>query len=183
VHGAADRALSLTAAERELLVGARRAVLCTIAPDGSPRPVPVCFAPVWDGGDDLTGGGQALLIYTPLDEKPKSVVDPRDLARVRDIEARPQVTLLVDRWDDDWTKLAWLRIHGTASLLEPEAGPMDRGAGRGSGAEGGATGAGHSAAVAALRARYPQYETHDLESRPIIRIEVARVRSWRSVPE
>jgi len=173
----------LTAAESQLLFGARRAVLCTIAPDGSPRPVPVCFAALWDGARDVADGGEVLVIYTPLDEKPKTLTDPRDLARVRDIEARPQVTLLVDRWDEDWTKLAWLRIHGNASLLIPADGPGDRGAGGRAGSEGGSVGLERSAAIGALRVRYPQYETHDLESRPIIRIEVVRVSSWRSVPE
>jgi PPOX class probable F420-dependent enzyme len=183
VHRSVGPAPLLTAAESRLLVGARRAVLCTIAPDGSPRPVPVCFAALWDGARDLADGGEVLVIYTPLDEKPKALADPRDLARVRDIEARPQVTLLVDRWDEDWAKLAWLRIHGNATLLEPSGSPGDRGARGRAGSEKGAVGAEHLAAIAALRARYPQYETHGLESRPIIRIEVARVSSWRSVPE
>ena len=182
MHRSVGPAPLLTAAESQLLVGARRAVLCTIAPDGSPRPVPVCFAPLWDRARDVAGGGEVLVIYTPLDEKPKTTADPRDLARVRDIEARPQVTLLVDRWDEDWAKLAWLRIHGNASLLTPAGGPGDGGAG-GRAGSGDGVAEERSAAIAALRTRYPQYETHDLEFRPIIRVEVIRVRSWRSVRE
>ena len=146
-------------AERSLLLQTRRAVLCTIAPDGSPRPVPVCFAPIFvEGG----AGDAALRIYTPLDDKPKRAADPHMLARVRDLLARPEVTLLVDRWDEDWTRLAWLRLHGTATLIEP---------GSGQGSE-------HAAAVAALRERYVQYAGHDLSTRPVIRIDVARARSW-----
>ena len=131
----------------ELLARARRAVLATVAPDGTPRLVPIAFAYA-DG-----------VIYSALDEKPKKVADPHDLARVRDISARPQVSVLVDQWDEDWTQLAWLRLVGRASLLEsgvPE----------------------HAVAVRLLRERYPQYASHRLEERPIIRIDVDKTSSW-----
>jgi PPOX class probable F420-dependent enzyme len=116
--------------------------------------VPCAFAFVEDS-DGLT-------VYSALDEKPKSVADPRDLARVRDIVARPRVTLLVDRWSEDWTDLAWLRLEGTATLLEP----TDSAA------------AEHALAVGLLRARYPQYATHNLETRPMIRVAVERTSGW-----
>jgi len=105
--------------------------------------VPVCFVVIGD------------VVWSPLDEKPKAVDDVRSLARVRDIRERPTVALLVDRWSEDWSQLAWLRIAGRAALVDSEP-----------------------AAVAALRAKYPQYADHDLESRPMIRIEIAGVRSW-----
>ena len=98
----------LTARELELLSGARRAVMATIAPDGAPRLVPITF--VFSDG----------VIYTALDEKPKSVADPRDLARVHDIEARPRVSVLVDSWSEDWSELGWLRLSGTARLIGPD---------------------------------------------------------------
>jgi PPOX class probable F420-dependent enzyme len=126
-------------------------VLATIADDGSARLVPVCFALLeWDG---------RIRLVTPLDEKPKRSADPHTLARVRDILARPAVTLLVDRWDEDWSRLAWVRIHGRARLVEPADGE-------------------HAPALAALRARYPQYLAHDLERLPVISIEATRVVSW-----
>ena len=81
---------------------------------------------------------------------------------MRDLLADPRVTVLVDRWDEDWTRLAWLRGHGTASLLEPA----------------GEDAAEHALAVAALRAKYPQYATHDLAGRPIIQIVLERATSW-----
>ena len=137
----------LTPAERELLASARRATLGTIAADGRPRLVPVCFVLI----DDV--------VWSPLDEKPKSVADVRSLARVRDILERPPVTLLVDRWSEDWSALRWLRIDGRAAVVESDP-----------------------AAVAALRAKYPQYADHDLESPPMIRIEMASVRSWAASP-
>ena len=130
---------------------ARRAVLGTVAADGAPRLVPVCFAVM-----DAAGGP---IIVSPLDEKPKRAADPHALARVRDLEARPRVSLLADRWDEDWARLAWLRIDATASLMEPG----DRQ---------------HAEAVTALRARYAPYRTQRLEARPIIRLEPIRAVSW-----
>ena len=133
----------LTPAERDLLAATRRATLATIAPDGRPRLVPVCFVVI----DDV--------VWTPVDEKPKSVDDPLDLARVRDIERDPRVTLLVDRWSEDWSELGWLRITGRARIRDSQP-----------------------TMVAALRAKYAQYAEHDLESRPMIEIVVEDVRSW-----
>ena len=127
----------LTEADRQTVTTARRATLATIAADGRPRLVPICFVLL----DDV--------VWSPLDEKPKSVDDVRSLARVRDILERQTVTLLVDDWSEDWSQLGWVRIDGRAAVGESE--PM---------------------AVAALRAKYPQYADHDLESRPMIRIEI-----------
>ena len=130
-------------------------MLVTVAPNGKPRPVPIAYA-----FDEMADG---LVLYSALDEKQKSVADPRALARVHDIAARPRVAVLVDRWDEDWSRLAWLRLEGTAVVLEP---PTDRSDGE------------HSRAVGLLRARYPQYATQALEVRPVIRIAVERVSGW-----
>jgi len=152
----------LTETEREFLLQARRIVLCTTAADGSPRPVPACFALI----EDMVTGAR---LYTPLDEKPKNTADPHVLARVRDIRARPAVSLLVDRWSEDWARLAWLRLTGSANLLEPDGGVGSIGE--------------HAIAVAALRARYPQYARHDLSARPVIRVALTRARSWGRLAE
>lgn len=141
---------ALSERELDLLTDARRAVLATLAPDGTPRLVPIAF--VYDDG----------VIYSPLDEKPKSVTDPRNLARVHDIEARPRVSVLVDAWDEDWSHLAWLRVHGNARLIGPEGESVPE----------------HTTAVRLLRAKYEQYATHALETRPMIRIEIERSKSW-----
>jgi PPOX class probable F420-dependent enzyme len=146
----------LTDEQRALLKVARRAVLGTISPSGRPRLVPVAFAVVESGSD--------LIVYSALDEKPKTVSDPRALARTRDIEARPQVSLLVDEWHEDWTRLAWLRLDGDATLLEPERADADE----------------HALALGELRARYPQYANQRLEERPILRIRVERLTGWSS---
>ena len=104
---------------------------------------------------------EGLVVYTALDEKRKSVADPRALARVRDIGTRPRVAVLVDRWAEDWADLAWVRLEGTATVLEPPQ-----------------RGTEHAHAVGLLRARYPQYATQTLETRPMIRIAVDRVSGW-----
>ena len=145
----------LTVAQRAFIESARRAVLATIGHAGRPRLVPICFALA----DDRP------ILYTPLDDKPKRTNDPLDLARVRDIGADPRVTVLVDRWDEDWTRLAWLRMEGIAELVTP-----------------GRDGPEYGAAVAALRGRYPQYASHRLEERPLIHIIIVRVTEWGGLP-
>ena len=143
----------LTPSQRDALADARRAVLATIGPGGRPRLVPVCF----------TLAADRPVLYSPLDDKPKRAADVHDLARVRDIGRDPRVTVLVDTWDEDWSRLAWTRCEGSASLLEPN------------GVESGDE---HPIAVEALRSKYPHYATHDLANRPLIRIVLERVTSW-----
>jgi hypothetical protein len=72
------------------------------------------------------------------------------------------VTILVDRWDEDWAQLAWLRLEGSASLLEPTDTPSSE----------------HRDAVRLLRERYAQYESMALERRPMMRIAVERATRW-----
>ncbi len=132
----------------------RRAVLGTVTADGAPRLVPICFA-VLDGRD-------GPIIVSALDEKPKRPGDLHRLGRVRDLEARPLVSLLADRWDEDWARLAWLRVDATATLMEP--GHHE-----------------HSAAVLALRARYEPYRAQGLETKPVIRLEPIRTVWWSAV--
>lgn len=147
-----DSKLSLTPAERALLGEARRATLATVAPDGMPRLVPICFAV----------HPTVAVLYSAVDEKPKRSADAHGLARIRDIVADPRVSVLVDRWDEDWSRLAWLRCQGRATLLEPGAdADLER-----------------RAAIAALRERYPAYADHDLEVSPIVRIAIARTSAW-----
>ncbi len=77
--------------------------------------------------------------------------------------ARPAVTILVDRWFEDWTQLAWLRGNGEGALLRPGHPSVARE---------------RDAAIGALRAKYPQYADHDLASRPLIRITLTSVATW-----
>jgi PPOX class probable F420-dependent enzyme len=96
--------------------------------------------------------------YSAVDEKPKR--GPR-LQRLRNLEANARATLLFDAYDEDWTRLAWAMVRGAGSVLD--------------------AGEEHARAVAALRERYPQYETMRLEERPVIRIEPERVTTWGAV--
>src|SRR4051794_27014419 len=140
----------LTADDAPLIRDARRGTLTTIsAHDGRPRSVPFCFVLVEN------------VIWSPLDQKPKVGSDPRDLARVRNLAADPRATILVDRWDEDWTQLWFVELSCAGRLMEPGAD-------------------GHASAVEALRAKYPQYAGHDLERRPMLRFEIVDVVSWRA---
>lgn len=123
-------------------------MLATVSDDGRARTVPVCFVP------GLAPDGSPA-IYSPIDDKPKAGADPLELARVRDVVARPAASLLVHHWNENWTKLGWLRVEGTARVVEsrPEV-------------------------VAGLRAKYDQYADHRLESRPMIEIVIERVVGW-----
>ncbi|HEY3998934.1 MAG TPA: TIGR03668 family PPOX class F420-dependent oxidoreductase [Candidatus Xenobia bacterium] len=124
----------------ELLRTCPVARLATADAQGRPHCVPVCF--YWDGSH----------IYIALDEKPKRV-DVRQLKRVRNILENPQVCVLVDRYSDDWSQLAFLQVHGRAELVDitPDV-------------------------LAALRARYPPYR--DMRFELMLRIEVERTVTW-----
>jgi PPOX class probable F420-dependent enzyme len=91
----------------ELLRSARVARFATVAADGGPSVVPVCFAI----------GGTA--IYHAVDHKPKTT---RALARLDHVRAEPRAALLVDHYDDaDWNALWWVRADGVARVLEEGA--------------------------------------------------------------
>jgi PPOX class probable F420-dependent enzyme len=149
-------AMILDDRQRSFVAAGRTATLATIAPSGLPRLVPICFIVGADAPDGRP------LIYSPLDEKSKQHRDPRQLARVRDILGRPEATLLVDRWSEDWTRLGWVRLDTRVEMIEPE---QDHVAER-------------TAAIDALRVKYPQYAEHRLEDRPIVRFTVLRAVWW-----
>jgi PPOX class probable F420-dependent enzyme len=141
--GRAPRIGDLPAPVRAILDDARRGVMTTIGAEGSAHSVPIVY--VVDGDE----------IVSPIDHKPKS---GQVLARVKNLERDPRVTLLVDRWDEDWTKLGWVMVRGRA-VVDPEV-PEDF--------------------IRALEDRYPQYsellpdEGHDA----LIRIRPARMTWW-----
>lgn len=99
--GRCVRIADLPAVVRGVLDSAERAVMTTVDPDGYPHTVPVVFA--IDDGE----------VVTPIDRKPKT---GKKLRRVRNLERDPRATLLVDRWSEEWTELAWVMIRGRASL-------------------------------------------------------------------
>ncbi len=91
-----------------LLGSARVARFATVAPDGRPSVVPVCFAI----GDET--------IYHAVDHKPKTT---RALARLEHVRVEPRTALLADHYAEDWSTLWWVRADGAARVLEegPEA--------------------------------------------------------------
>src|SRR5437667_3503133 len=100
--------MSLTSEDREFLERQRVGRLGTADAAGRPYVVPVCFAVV------------EQRIYVPIDAKPKRG-NPRRLARLRNLRARPEAVLLLDEYDEDWTKLGWLMVRATATILEDGA--------------------------------------------------------------
>ena len=97
---------------RRRFAEARVARLGTVDARNSPHLVPICFAL---DGDSL---------YSAVDAKPKSTPD---LKRLRNIAANPAVNLLVDYYDDDWTKVWWVRMDGTATLADDDGPDRERG--------------------------------------------------------
>ena len=85
------------------LAEARRALLATASGDGTPHLVPIVFAIHRDR------------LVTAVDHKPKTT---RDLKRLRNVAENPRASVLVDHYDEDWQQLWWVRVDGTAQVLE-----------------------------------------------------------------
>jgi len=129
--------------QRHRLAAAPVARLATLRADGTPRLVPITFALV-DG-----------LVCSVVDEvKAKRTMR---LARLADVARDPRVALVVDHYDQDWSRLWWVRVDGTAAV-------------RTDGPE-------RVAAVAALRAKYPNYEKAELAG-PMLVISPTRWTGW-----
>ena len=126
--------------------------LGTVDPSGQPLVVPVCYA--FDG----------RVCYSAIDTKPKRVAG-RALARIRNIEANPRVSLTVDHYDEEWARLRYVIVQGHAALLSA-GDELARG-------------------VDLLRDKYAQYRAMGLsrESGLVIRIEPERILAWRFTAE
>lgn len=125
------------------LVEARSAVLSTVTADGRPHAVPCCFF--------LKGD----VVYSAIDAKPKSTLA---LRRLDNLAVNPSACLLVDCYDDDWSKLWWIRVDGTARVL--------------------VDGDEREHALDLLAAKYPQYQ----ETRPPGPVIAMDITAWRSWP-
>jgi PPOX class probable F420-dependent enzyme len=99
----------------DMLANARVAHLGLLDDRDRPRVLPVTFV--------LHEG----MLYSAVDEKPKRV-PAEAVARVRYIQRRPQAALTVDRYDEDWTRLAWVQVLCDARVVEREAAPGGLGA-------------------------------------------------------
>jgi PPOX class probable F420-dependent enzyme len=94
------------ATAEERLAAARVGRLATVAPDGRPHVVAVCFA---------VAGGR---IFSAVDQKPKRT---RALARLENVRATGRASLLVDHYEEDWSQLWWVRVDGAAEVIDSEA--------------------------------------------------------------
>lgn len=138
-------AMDLASKVKRFIRAARVAHLATADRNSRPHVIPICY--VFDG----------KALYSPIDEKPKKAA-PLGLKRVRNILENPQVAVVVDRYDENWKKLAYVLIRGRARLLTG--------------------GENYRKAVRLLREKYPQYRRMAIEHRPMIRIRPTRVTTW-----
>jgi PPOX class probable F420-dependent enzyme len=127
---------------RRLLTTVPVVRLATVGEDGRPHIVPVTFA-VHRGS-----------VYTAVDHKPKST---RDLRRLADVRANPRVALLADHYEDDWSRLWWVRVDGAARIV--------------------ADAAGMAGPVGLLADRYAQYRDRPPEG-PVIAITIDGWTGW-----
>jgi PPOX class probable F420-dependent enzyme len=127
---------------RERVRDARVARLATLDADGRPHLVPICFSLE---GDTL---------YSAVDEKPKR---SKRLKRLENIQRRPEVAVLVDHYEEDWTRLWWVRLDGTARVLDE--------------------GSEREHALALLGAKYEQYRAEP-PTGAVIAVRIERWRGW-----
>jgi PPOX class probable F420-dependent enzyme len=134
----------LTDQQRAFLDALRVARLATADAAGRPHVVPICYL--------LRGDN----VYFTIDEKPKKA--GANLKRLANLRENPRAALLVDRYDEDWSRLGWVMLQGRAEVL--------------------ATGPEHDLAQAGLRARYPQLATMRIEGLPVVAVRIEHVASW-----
>ncbi len=134
----------LTERQRRFLEASRVGHLATADAMGAPHLIPVCYA-----ADEGT-------LYITVDEKPKRRDIP--LKRVRNILDNPQAAFIVDRYDDDWSRLGWVMLRGPAEIL--------------------ASGPEHDRAQALIVARYPQLRAMHIAELPVIALRIARATDW-----
>ncbi len=135
----------LTQREKEFLRAGRVAHLATADARGHPLVVPICYA--FEDAD----------LYSSIDAKPKKI-SPLLLERVRNIRENSHVSIVVDRYEEDWTRLAYVLIRGKAKILT--RGPR------------------HKTGIHLLRMKYPQYQEMAIEKRPIIHVALNHAKSW-----
>jgi PPOX class probable F420-dependent enzyme len=131
--------------ERRFLLTRRVGYLATADNQAVPHVLPVCFAISQD------------TLYITIDEKPKRVAG-QALKRVRNIERNPMVAIIVDRYDEDWTRLGWVMLRGRAEIL--------------------LAGTEHDRAQELLRSRYRQLAAMQIAGQPVIAVRLERVTSW-----
>jgi len=131
--------------ECRFLLTRRIGHLATADSRAIPHVVPVCFTI------------SQTTLYITIDEKPKRVAGPA-LKRISNIERNPMVAIVVDRYDEDWTRLGWVMLRGRAEILR--------------------AGTEHDRAQELLRSRYLQLAAMQIAEQPVIAVRLERVTSW-----
>jgi PPOX class probable F420-dependent enzyme len=121
-----------------------------VRPDGTPHVVPFVFALIEAGG--------VLRLYWAVDRKPKA---SSRLQRIDNIRANPAVEVVIDRYDDDWDRLWWVRLSGTGRVVTSQ----DE----------------RATALDALAAKYPEYSTQPPDG-DVVAIDIRSVSSWPPDP-
>lgn len=101
-------------------------------------------------------------LYTPIDRKPKRTDDWRRLRRVQNVVMNGRASVVIDHWDEDWSRLSYTILEGTADLLE-SGDERDR-------------------ALRALETKYGQYRDLPLGDAPVIRVNIERRIDWPDRP-
>ena len=130
---------------RELLESEPVGHLGLLDDAGHPRVLPVTFAVVERN------------LWSAIDDKPKRVPGS-ELARVRWLHERPRSALTVDRYSDDWSRLAWVQAIGETAIVDVE---------------------GKDAVLEVLSARYPRYREKAPQG-PLLRLDPDQVIWWRA---
>jgi PPOX class probable F420-dependent enzyme len=134
----------LTEEQRRFLETERVARFATADADGQPHVVPICYALVED-----------KLCFT-IDEKPKR--RDKQLKRLANMRANPKVAVVIDRYDEDWSKLGWVMLQGEAEIVT--AGRL------------------HHESQAVLRQRYAQLLSMKIDRLPVVVVAISKVMSW-----
>jgi PPOX class probable F420-dependent enzyme len=132
----------VTVEPRALVEAARVARLATVGPDGRPHLVPICFVLLGD------------TVYSAVDHKPKRSARLRRLANIR---ATGRASVLVDEYREDWRQLWWVRLDGSARVVDDPAEA--------------------ARAVAALAGKYEQYARQP-PAGPVLAVTVTRWSGW-----
>jgi PPOX class probable F420-dependent enzyme len=133
---------------------ARVGRIATVRPDGTPHVVPLVFAIVLAGADRPSRPTLAPTLYWVVDDKPKRSVR---LARLDNLAANPAAEVVVDAYDDDWSRLWWVRLRGRGRVVDE---PDER-----------------RIALGALSAKYDAYREREPEG-AVVALDVEAVTSW-----
>ena len=130
---------------QRFLEAKRVACFATVGADGQPHVIPVCYALI-----------ESTAFFT-IDEKPKKQ-SGTPLKRLQNLIENPKAALVVDHYEEDWSRLGWVMLQGQADILT--------------------AGEEHDLAQSRLRERYPQLKAMRIETLPVVALRIGHVASW-----